>query len=690
MKLFPEGVSSLYSDKGKIIKDQMEDFYNLNNDKNQVFWYEADLDTRFEAGDQSVWSELYGKQPVRRRNLFNFNRIKRVINMVSGHQRKSRKSTVVIPVENGDQKTSDQYSKVISHIHRKEHVLETISDAFNDALITGLSFLHLWNDYRLDPVCGSLKVDYLSYNSFIVDPYFKKPDLSDCSAIWKRSFVTRKQAVSLFPEKKKQIEEISTQVIDNMFTFMPESNDIHRKNLLSYDEFYYMDSRKQTILIDSQTGESMEWQGSEDSDQLREFLRLYPSITASKIDIPSVKLAILIQGVLIFDDRNPLGIDSYPMVPVFGYFNPNSQQYSLKMQGMVRGLRDAQYLYNRRKNIELDILESQANSGFIYKEDALVDPDDVFKTGQGKGIALKNSAQISDVVPIQPAQIPPSMMQLSELLAREIMEISGVNEELLGSAVDDKAGILSMLRQGAGLTTLQTLFDQLDRSQKILGSITLNAIQSNYSAAKIKRIIEEEPTDQFYNKSFGKYDAAIEEGFNTTTQKQTEFAQLLQLKELGVAIPDSTLIEAATIQNKTDLIQEIAQQQQAAQQAEQEQTQIQQQLQTAQTELAKAKVESDLALADERQSRVFSNVGLMQERQFEAEKDKTQSMLNLVKTLQEIDDVDIDQLTKLISLSGLVKSQTSKDNKTEKIGAAILSGATDKTDAGLESRKPTL
>ena len=35
-----------------------------------------------------------------------------------------------------------------------------------------------------------------------------------------------------------------------------------------------------------------------------------------------------------------------------------------------------------------------------------------------------------------------------------ITKISGVNEELLGSATDDKEGILSMLRQVAGLTNL--------------------------------------------------------------------------------------------------------------------------------------------------------------------------------------------------------------------------------------------
>ena len=159
-------------------------------------------------------------------------------------------------------------------------------------------------------------------------------------------------------------------------------------------------------------------------------------------------------------------------------------------------MRDAQYLYNRRRIIELDILESQIASGWKYKENALVDPKDVFLFGQGRGLALKEEANMTDVEQINPPQIPPSMIQLSELLAREVQEISGVNEELLGSAVDDKAGILSMLRQGAGLTTLQTLFDQLDSSQKLLGKLMIELIQTNFTPGKVKRILEKEPTSQ--------------------------------------------------------------------------------------------------------------------------------------------------------------------------------------------------
>jgi len=74
------------------------------------------------------------------------------------------------------------------------------------------------------------------------------------------------------------------------------------------------------------------------------------------------------------------------------------------------------------------------------------------------------------------------LLQVSDIIGKEIPLLAGANEELLGSATDDKAGILSMLRQGAGLTTLQGLFDQLDYSQKLLGEFKTFSLSSKFHA----------------------------------------------------------------------------------------------------------------------------------------------------------------------------------------------------------------
>lgn len=650
MALFPELGPTYYDEKDKDVLKRMESFYAQAITINQAFWGEADTDTRFEAGDQTLWNDIYGNLSPHQRRYFNFNRIKRVVNMIDGYQRRNRKSTIVVPIENSDELTADQFTKILMWINQQDGVLETISDSFRGALVTGMNLMQVWVDYRNDPVSGNIRVDNRSYNSFLIDPFFRKRDLSDCNVIWGRSFLTKRSVISLLPDKTEEILELPNfEGSDGKFRFMPESYDYGMKNLMTYDEFYYRDYRTQKLLVDSQTGETQEWK-SQDMDRLNDFLRLYPQISVVEQDIPTVKLAIVVQGKVMYDGPNPLGIDRYPFVPVFGYYTPQLPYFPWRVQGVVRGLRDAQYLYNRRRIIELDILESQINSGFKYKENALVNPDDVFLTGQGKGLALKQEANMTDVEQILPAQVPPSMLQLSEILGKEIQEISGVNEELLGSAVDEKAGILAMLRQGAGLTTLQILFDQLDYSQKLLGQVMIDVIQNNFTPGKIKRIIEDEPAPQFYNKSFGRYDAAVEEGLNTTTQKQMQFAQLIQLRELGVPVPDEILIQSVTIEDKTELLEAINRQQQAAMQQQQMHTQAQVEEIKARTNLANARATADEGLGLERISRIQENQELAKERAAEAEKDRMGALLDMVKAMKEIEGIDINHLKDLVTL----------------------------------------
>jgi len=671
MALFPNLKPEYYTDGDKDILQRMEEFYTDSITMNQEYWAEADLDTRFYCGDQTVWNDVYGNVSGLNSRQFNFNRIRRIVEMPCGYQRKNRKSTIVTPVENSDQLTADQFTKILMWINRQEGMNETISEAFTGSVISGMNLMQVWMDYREDPISGNIKISNCSYNSFVIDPYFKKQDLSDCNSIWKRSYVTKQQAYSLLPEREKDIDSLyGLGGKDGKFQYLPENYDYNQKNLLTYDEFYYRDYRKQKMLVDTESGETMEWTGED--KELREYLSMYPTVTSIDQDIPTVKLAIVVQGRVMYDGPNPIGIDQYPFVPVLGYYTPELPYFKYRIQGMVRGLRDAQYLYNRRKVIELDILESQVNSGWVAKENSFVDPKSPYKTGQGQVLWLKEEAQMTDVQQIQASSISPAMFQMSDQMGREIQEISGVNEELLGSASDDKAGILAQLRQGAGLTTLQRLFDQLDNSQKLLGRILIKLIQNNFTPGKIKRIIEEEPSPQFYDKNFGKYDASVEEGFDTATQKQLQFAQMLHLKEVGVPVSSKQLLNAATLQNKNELIEEIQQQEQQEAQQAQAQAQMALKEQSATLDLAKARSVADIAMAQERMSRIEENKSLAIERETqsienlaEANSKKQDALLSKAKALKELQQLDMQQLRELIALYNVVKQQGDSDKKQQ-------------------------
>lgn len=666
MTLFPNLNDSYYVEGDSNILKLMDYTYSKYITINQSFWSEADIDSRFKAGDQTLWNDIYGNLPAFRRRQFNFNRIRRIINMITGYQRQHRKSTIVEPVEGSDQKTADQFSKLMFHSDKQANVLHTISDAFEGAMTTGMNLLSVWMDYRNDPVNGDIMVDNVSYNGYLIDPYFKKMDLSDCNSLWTRKYVSRTQAMQLLPGRADEIKKFQGWGNrDGKFQFMPEAYNYGMQDLLIYDEFWYLDSRRQKLLVDGESGETIEWKGTD--DDLEEFLRFYPRIIAIDNDIPTVKLAIVLQGTVMYNGPNPLGIDQYPFVPVWGYYEPQIPYFPWRVQGVVRGLRDAQYLYNRRRIIELDILESQINSGFYYKENALVNPKDVFLQGQGRGLAIKSEASMDDVRKIEPAQVPPSMIQLSELLGKEIGEVSGVNEELLGSADDDKAGVLSMLRQGAGLTTLQILFDQLDQSQKILGNLRLKMMQQNWTPGKIRRIINEDPTPEFYNRAFGKYDAVVTEGLNTATQKQMQAKQMLTLLEMGILQPIPAVLDellgALSIQNKQEIMNAIGQNQQQQAEQAQEQQQVQLEVLKAQIQDLKSRAMANEGLGYERASRIEENRALAIERISEAQKDRDMGALDRIKAVKELTDIDLNQLQKALEIIAKIQEQQAGEGR---------------------------
>ncbi len=659
MTLFRPSEPSWYiSDTDRHVLQKMDETYSYSITINQSFWSEADLDSRFRAGDQTLWNDIYGNLPAFRKRQFNFNRIRRICNLVTGYQRRNRKSTVYTPRENADAATAAQFTKLSYWFTDQANIGEMISGAFDGMLTTGMNLLSFWADYRSDPISGDPRVDNLSYNSFLIDPYFRKHDLSDCNFIWTRKYISKIEALSLHPEKMDEIEKINVrQSRDGKFQFLPESYNYGMQDLLYYDEYWYRDYREEELLVDMKTGETIEWTGNDET--LKEYLKRFGNrITKIKQTIPTVKLATVLEGHVLYHGANPLGIDRYPFVPVLGYYDPQLPYFPWRIQGMVRGLRDAQYLYNRRKVIELDILESQINSGWKVKEDALVNPKDAFLNGQGRLLTLKQDAAMSDVEQIHPPQVPPSMIQLSQILGQELQEISGVNEELLGSADDDKSGILSMLRQGAGLTTLQVLFDQLDQAQKYLGQIFLEYVQKNFTPGKIQRIVQQEPTPEFYHRCFGKYDATVEEGTSTSTQRQTQFLQLLHLREIGIPVPTSILLENATLSDKDQLIEAIEVEEQNASKAQEEEMQIKLQLLQAQIEDLQSRAAANKGLGIERVSRVEENRALAIERLAESEKDQALGTLHYVKAVKELESMDLTQLEGLLRLVDYLKERS--------------------------------
>lgn len=632
------------------LKKEMKDRYEQSQPLTTQWQQQADIDTKMSVGQQDYLNKLYTTNTRNSAGLLQFNKILRALNLISGYQRKNRNVTIASPVENADAETSDQLTGCLYWSKNRDNTYEKISDCFYGACVTGFTLLNVWMDYREDPESGDIKSIRVPYNAFMMDPYWKNSDLSDCDWIWQRSYRTTQQVLATYPKIKKDLASMNTQQgqNDGRFMYMPENQQMYNKNLWAYDEYWTREYKTVKKLLNKVTNEVIDYPKNMDDEREEILRRFNPNVEIIKAQAPTVKLHVLINNNLVYEEESPYGIDKYPYIPFLCYFNPEVQDYAYRYMGIVRNIRDSQIELNRRRNKMLDILDSQVNSGMIVKEDALVDPEDAFLSGQGRVMYLKDTATMADIQPIPAPQIPPSMFEMQKLMDEEITSIAGITDELFGES-DDKSmsGFLTQLRMGAGLVSLQPIFDRLNSAQKALGELWISLIQGNFSSGKVHRILNKEPTQQFKDGSFQKYDCVVEEGILTSTQKQLQFIQLLQMKQMDIPIPTQLLIEASTLQNKKELIEAIQAQEQQAAQTQQMQMQQAMQKEAVLTRSLEAKAQNDFASAQERQTRAISNIGLAKERSAEAIHDRAKAALDNIMAVAKLQELDENRLMSL-------------------------------------------
>lgn len=645
--------------QSKDLKQRMDWFYQSNYTTNSTYWLQGAIDKRFKVGDQQLYNQVYGQNSQNVQKFF-FNLIRRHINMIAGYQRKNRKSTITIPVLPDIDPLADDYNKVMRWCDDRDGFQEYISQSFEGALDTGETLLHLYPDYTFDPVSGDLFTDCVAFNNYLIDQYTRKQDLSDCNGIWRRRWTSKEMAKSLLPGYAKEIDKMKPGGMkDGRFPMQAELQNVAISNLFTYDEFYYRTTREGKIILDPYTGEAVEWEQeeSDEEDMMERALAQQPWLQVKSVQIPTVKLVIALSGKIVYHGKNLLGIDDYPFVPVQCYIEQDIQAYAWRKQGIIRNLRDSQFLYNMRKVIELQLLQSSLNAGWIYPVDVVPDPKCFRQSSGGDGflIPLKAGRQPGEIQRIEPVSIPQSLLELSNSLAEDITKISGVNEELLGSATDDKAGILSMLRQGAGLTTLQTIFDKLDYSQRLYGKIRLQAIRKNFSKGKVRNILGHDADPRFWSSHSQKYAVSVEEGNYSTSQRQMELQQLLHFREIGMPIPDKSILRAAFITNKQRVIQEMeeaAQQQQQQQQAESQQAA---QLDNAKIMGMFAKAKVDMAREQDLFASTQERMAKVQDLHADSVYKSSKADLEMVKTMIELEDMDLANLRSNLEMAEYIK-----------------------------------
>jgi hypothetical protein len=622
----------------------MEKNYSDSINILQTQWYQSDVDQRFTIGDQEVWGLIFPGVATYRRKIWNFNIMNPIAQAISGQQRQTRKSSAVIPIHNGMQKTADQLTKCLYHNH-KSGFHQTFSDAFElGAVVQGLGFMYMYGDSTKDPISPDPRWRYIDMKSCLFDPYFRKHDMSDARFWWVRTFLDMQEAALMYPEHADAILSLPKGTYrDDKFFYMPEVYQIQFPNLIAFDEYWYLTSREAKFLVDKKTEECQEFQGTE--EQLKEILQAFKGkLTTIKKQVPTVRRSIILNDRVLVDEPNPYSIDKYPVVPTLAYFTADTPYYAYKFRGVMRDLRDPQNLLNRLKVSNLEILDAQ-QQGLKIKKGALVTPDDALNSGHGRVLSIDPDFQMSDVevMPIVPPS--PVMLQMEEMLQGIFYNISGIDPKAMGMDIDDKAGIITMMRQASTARNLQRLFDQADESQRLCAEIEIEYIQKNWTYGKVRQVIGEEPTSEFDSKIFFKYGCKVVQAPLTETQQQLELAQILHAQSLFPdLIPPDEILECMTLQNKERIIEKVM----SKQKAMQEQAQKMEELKMKELEVNNltkvAYAHSQEGLAKERIAKIGTDQAVAQDKLRRAHQEDTASLLNVVKALKELKGMDLDHL----------------------------------------------
>lgn len=632
-----------------------------------IFYSEAYRDVRAYAGDNWTNQERTYLRS-QKRTILELNRIRRIINLYSGYERENRKSIVVGPLENSDQATADQLSDVMLYTYDKGGAYQATSDCFEHQLKSGLGILGLYMSYDKDKINGDIKFYYKPFNAVMLDPYMTRRDMQDCDQAATRDLLSKEQVKLLLPwVSAREIDLLPTGIRDNKYQYLGVYRQYNStyiaKHLVTYDQYWKVIRKPVKLLVDIETGESREWKGDkEDEENLQYILRDEPTLKLINSHKRSVELNIIVAGVLFYTGPDPTGLDDYPFRPMICYFEPLIDTYDLKIQGVVRAMRDAQRLYNKKWSQLTDYNESILNTGWIVKNGAVLDPNMLYQTGQGRVITMNDTAEMSDIIPIRPAELPQTALMYSDRIEKDLVEIPGGSEELMGisSSGDTQiSGKLAQVRASNGLKGNRGIFDNMEFTCLEVGKLVLECIQLNYSPGKIKRITGKEPTAQINSQAFEKYDCVIKQSVLTQTQQEAYYYELCRLREIGIAIPDQDILEAAPLQNKTEMLEKLK----AREEVQMQQAQELHQAQMIEAKIGASKADEQSALAQERRARVLADIGLARERISESHQNEAKAFLDGVEAIKRIQGMDIDNFVKAYQMQQAQKAES--ESKTE-------------------------
>ena len=392
--------------------------------------------------------------------------------------------------------------------------------------------------------------------------------------------------------------------------------------------------------------------------------------------VKKVRWTVTADTVVLFDDWSPY--EHFTLVPYFPYWRRG------KPFGMVRNLISPQEQLNKISSQELHIVNTTANSGWIVESGSLtgMNADDLEEHGAETGLVLEFNRGSTPPAKISANSIPTGLDRIALKAAANIKAISGISDAMLGTDGAEVSGIAIQQKQTRGALMIQVPLDNLRKTRHYLAERILNLVQTYYTEERVIQITDEsnpmkpqqqmvvnQPTPEgqiINNLTLGEYDVVIGTSPSRDTFEETQFAESIELRKVGVPIPNDLIVEYSHLARKGEIAERIRQAEgmNPPSEAELQMQQFQQESAIRATQLEIAKLEAEV-------QRLNSESQLNMAKTQSTSADPQIRVADLQSKLQ-MKKEELDLRERLSGMTNQVRSEQTQTSAAAKIATAAM------------------
>jgi hypothetical protein len=481
-------------------------------------------------------------------------------NQIVNNMRMNRPSIKVRPVDDvADPEVAEVLQGIVRHIEDESKADIAYDWAGEGAVTNGLGFFRVLTEYVGDTFNQEIRIARIP-NRFSVyfDPNSREPDGSDATEVLVTEMVNKKKFEKDYPDAKNA---------GNWETTTGDNTNWTTDDEIRIAEYYYIDKVPANLHLTEDGNSVFE-------DEYLEAFEKDPEGTAPLVleedgkpkARKGYKCKVRWCKLTAYDvlEKTTVPGKFIPIIPVIGIETIiNGRRF---LRGIVRGVKDAQRMYNYNRSIIAESLNLTVKAPFIGYTGQFKTSGDKWAASNRVNYAYLEADPISvngTLAPLPQRQsfagVPAGLVNDIQTSEHDIQSALGMYAANLGQDGEAKSGRALNAQQRQGDMATFHFPDNLSKSVRHCGRIIIGMIPDIYDTQRVVRILGEDDSAEYakidpelpeakreerdemgavkkiYNLNVGKYDVSVSTGpsFATKRQEGAEF-----LTQIAQSSPD--------------------------------------------------------------------------------------------------------------------------------------------------------